>query len=102
MSDAQQSPAETIKWNQPAPVLHPAVQAAAKPGWQTSEFWIIAATTIAGLLNGSGILGDQRIDPTEMGIIAGLAFTFAVTRSVTKTVTFYLHLKSQPPGAGNE
>lgn len=55
-----------------------------KTGYKTSEFWVLAATSIAGLLNQSGALGSFVLPVESIAVIAGLAATYIISRGLAK------------------
>ena len=58
---------------------------AQKQGWKTTEFWLNAIGVIAGVIMGSGAIGDSQWTQLVGGIIAAVCGTsYTVGRSMVK------------------
>ena len=56
-----------------------------KQGWKTTKFWLNAIGVIAGVIMGSGALGDNQWTQLIGGIIAAVCGTsYTVGRSMVK------------------
>ena len=55
-----------------------------KTGYKTSEFWVAVATSVAGLLNQSGVLGSLVLPIESLAVIAGMAATYILSRGMAK------------------
>jgi len=60
--------------NEPEPIEPP------KSGWRTSEFWLVAATVLVGLLNTSGLFEDTTLWAKVIGgaisVLAALGYSW--------------------------
>lgn len=62
--------------------IDPAATAgAASPGWQTSEFWMAAVTSVIVLLNSAF---GWHIDPSALATVAGMVAAYGLARMGTK------------------
>lgn len=61
-------------------------QTAQKPGWQTTEFWLTAATLIVGVLLSSGVFPDDSGVMKILGMAASLlgVLGYQVQRGLVK------------------
>lgn len=67
-----------------------------KPGYKTTEFWAMAAYSLAALLNGSGALGGYQI-PLDTVAAAGQAvMVYIASRSGSKALGAYVAAKAKP------
>lgn len=55
-----------------------------KPGYKTSEFWVTAITSIATIVNQSGVLETFVLPVEALATIAGLAATYILSRGLAK------------------
>lgn len=55
-----------------------------KDGYKTSEFWVSAISSIALVLNQSGILGEFVLPIEAIGTIAGIIASYVISRGVAK------------------
>lgn len=56
-----------------------------KQGWKTTEFWVSTVGLIAGIIMGSGALGDGQWTQLVGGIIAAVCGTsYSLGRSIVK------------------
>ena len=65
----------------------PAVaDAAVKPGYKTTEFWLSAAATVVGLAIASGIVPTSGTWPQIVGLVTGVlgALGYTVSRTAVK------------------
>lgn len=58
-----------------------------KPGYKTSEFWIVVVTSILAWLNHSGALGSIRIPVESLDSLITLAITYVLGRTGVKAAT---------------
>ena len=56
----------------------------AKPGYKTSEFWVVIVTSILTWLNHSGALGSLQIPVESLSSLIILAVTYVVGRTGVK------------------
>lgn len=56
-----------------------------KKGYKTTEFWLALVTSVATLLNQSGILGDFTLPLEAVAGIAGVVISYIIGRSVVKS-----------------
>lgn len=70
----------------PSGVEAPATPAAVKPGYKTTEFWLSAGATAAGLLISSGIVPTEGIWPKIVALVvaAFAAMGYTVQRTNLK------------------
>jgi len=52
-----------------------------KPGWKTSEFWVVFGAGIAALANSAFGL---HLPPDSLGALTGLAAAYALSRGIAK------------------
>ena len=55
-----------------------------KRGYKTSEFWVATLTSIAVILNQSGLLGTFVLPVESIGTIAGIVATYILSRGLAK------------------
>ena len=53
-------------------------------GYKTSEFWVATMTSIAVILNQSGILGGVVLPIDSIGVIVGIAASYIISRGLAK------------------
>ena len=58
-----------------------------KTGYKTSEFWVMAVTSIVTLLNQSGALGGIVLPIEAIGTVAAMVFGYVVSRGMAKLNT---------------
>lgn len=56
-----------------------------KPGYKTTEFWLAVITSVATLLNQSGVLGSFTLPIESIVTVAGIVISYVIGRSVVKT-----------------
>lgn len=56
----------------------------AKSGYKTSEFWVTALTSIATVLNQSGVLGSFVLPTEAIATIAGIVASYVISRGLAK------------------
>ncbi len=55
-----------------------------KTGYKTSEFWITTISSIAVILNQSGVLGSFVLPVEAIATIAGIIGSYVISRGVAK------------------
>ena len=55
-----------------------------KTGYKTSEFWVTTISSIAVILNQSGILGGFVLPVEAIATIAGIVGSYVLSRGVAK------------------
>jgi hypothetical protein len=55
-----------------------------KTGYKTTEFWVAALTSIATLLNQSGLLGTIVLPIEGIASVAGIVGAYIISRTVVK------------------
>ena len=55
-----------------------------KPGFKTSEFWLVAATVLVGLLIGSGAIPAESVWAKALGFIASALASMGYSYSRAK------------------
>lgn len=57
-----------------------------KPGYKTSEFWVVIITSVLTWLNHSGVLGSLEIPVAALDSLIPLAITYIIGRTGIKAV----------------
>lgn len=55
-----------------------------KPGYKTSEFWVTTITSIATVINQSGVLGSFALPVESIATVAGIVATYVLSRGIAK------------------
>ncbi len=58
-----------------------------KPGYKTSEFWVVIVTSLLTWLNHSGVLGSLEIPVAALDNLIPLAITYILGRTGIKAVS---------------
>lgn len=58
-----------------------------KPGYKTSEFWVVIVTSLLTWLNHSGALGRLQIPVESLDSLITLAITYVLGRTGVKAAT---------------
>jgi len=58
-----------------------------KTGYKTSEFWVMAITSVATLFNQSGVLGSVVLPIEALGAMAAMVFGYVISRGMAKLNT---------------
>jgi len=53
-------------------------------GYKTSEFWVMAITSLGTIFNQSGLLGSVVLPIEALGAVAAMVFGYVVSRGVAK------------------
>ncbi|MHC4702556.1 MAG: hypothetical protein ACYTFQ_18490 [Planctomycetota bacterium] len=52
-----------------------------KPGFKTSEFWLVLVTVMVAMLAGSGVFGEQHVVARALeiatGVLAAMGYSFS-------------------------
>lgn len=58
-----------------------------KPGYKTSEFWVVVITSMLAWLNHSGVLGTIQIPVESLDSLITLSITYVLGRTGVKAAT---------------